>query len=143
FRPGQEQQIGLVRRLAKAGTTHVFVGGDRGDIAIIARDARAQNIPLVLMGGDSMRAADQPVPLTVGVRAVTLPEYDLLPDGLAAANALREKGIEAEGYVLPAAAATYIAGQAVGNALAGNRPLLDALVGTTFQTVVGPVTFGQ
>jgi branched-chain amino acid transport system substrate-binding protein len=31
----------------------------------------------------------------------------------------------------------------VNNAIAGNKPLLDSLVGTTFQTVVGPITFGE
>src|SRR3546814_9913701 len=34
YRPGQEQQVALVRRLRKAGATHVLVGGDRNDVAI-------------------------------------------------------------------------------------------------------------
>ena len=39
FRPQLDNQIGLAGRLRKAGATHVFVGGDRDDIAIIGRDA--------------------------------------------------------------------------------------------------------
>ncbi len=39
FRPQMDNQIGLIGRLRKAGATHVFVGGDRDDIAIMARDA--------------------------------------------------------------------------------------------------------
>ncbi len=39
FRPQVDNQIGLVGRLKKAGATHVFVGGDRDDIAIMGRDA--------------------------------------------------------------------------------------------------------
>ena len=49
FRPQLDNQIGLAGRLRKAGATHVFVGGDRDDIAIIGRDAgraRADDLPL-------------------------------------------------------------------------------------------------
>ena len=141
FRPGQEQQIALVRRLKKAGATHVFIGGDRADIAVIARDAHAENIPLALMGGDAMRAADQPLPLAAGVQAIALPDYATLPQAATAVEALRGKGVEPEGYVLPAAAAAFVAGQAVGNALSDNKPLIEKLIGTTFSTVIGAVTF--
>lgn len=142
FRPGQEQQIALVRRLKKAGATHVFIGGDRADVAIIARDAHAENIPLTLMGGDVLRAADQPLPLAAGVQAIALPDYAGLPEAAAAAQALRDKGIEPEGYVMPAAAAAFVAGQAVEAAIAENKPLVDKLVGTPFSTVIGAVSFG-
>ncbi|SCB56531.1 amino acid/amide ABC transporter substrate-binding protein, HAAT family [Rhizobium aethiopicum] len=141
YRPGQEQQIALVRRLKRAGATRVFVGGDRNDVAVIARDAEAENIPLSILGGDAMRAADQPLPLAPGVRAVVLPEYTLLPEGRPAAEALRAKGTEPEGYVLPSLAAALIAGQAVEAAAAAGKPLLETLVGTTFQTPVGAVAF--
>ena len=142
YRPGQEQQIGLVRRLRKAGATNVFIGGDRSDVAILARDAAAEKIPLVLMGGDAMRAADQPLPLAAGVQAVTLPTYSTLPPALVTSKALRDKGIEPEGYVLRADAAAAIANQAVEAAISEKKPLLDKLTGTTFQTVLGPITFG-
>ncbi|PZM13163.1 branched-chain amino acid ABC transporter substrate-binding protein [Rhizobium tubonense] len=142
YRPGQEQQIGLVRRLRKAGATNVFIGGDRSDVAILARDAAAEKIPLVLMGGDAMRAADQPLALAAGVQAVTLPTYATLPPGLAAAKALRDKGIEPEGYVLRAAAAAAIASQVVEATIAEKKPLLDKLIGTTWQTALGPIAFG-
>jgi branched-chain amino acid transport system substrate-binding protein len=142
YRPGQEQQIGLVRRLRKAGATNVFIGGDRSDVAIIARDAAGEKISLVLMGGDAMRAADQPLPLAAGVQAITLPTYSALPPGLQASKALRDKGIEPEGYVLRAEAAAAIANLAVQAAISEKKPLLDKLTGTTFQTVLGPITFG-
>ncbi len=64
YRPGQEQQIALVRRLKRAGATKVFIGGDRTDVAVIARDAAAEKIPLDILGGDAMRAANQPVALS-------------------------------------------------------------------------------
>ncbi|TCL73570.1 branched-chain amino acid ABC transporter substrate-binding protein [Rhizobium sp. BK251] len=141
YRPGQEQQIALVRRLKRAGATHVFIGGDRSDAAIIARDAAAEKIPLVVLGGDALRAADQPVPLAEGVLAVTLPDYSLLPAAQAVVTALRAAGIEPEGYVLPAYAAATIADQAVQSAVAQGKPVAEKLIGTTFQTVLGPLSF--
>jgi branched-chain amino acid transport system substrate-binding protein len=142
YRPGQEQQIGLARRLRKAGATNVFVGGDRSDVAILARDAAAEKIPLVLMGGDAMDAADQPLPLAVGVEAITLPTYSTLPPGIETAKALRGKGIEPEGYVLRADAAASIANQAAETASNEKKPLFDVLTGNTWQTSLGPVAFG-
>ncbi len=140
YRPGQEQQIALVRRLKRAGAAKVFIGGDRSDVAIIARDAAAEKIPLDILGGDAMRAANQPLALADGVHAVAIPEYASQPDGKAAAQAMREQGIEPEGYVLPAAAAAAIAQQAV--SAANGKPLVDVLTGTRFETPIGPVTFG-
>ncbi len=141
YRPGQEQQIGLVRRLKRAGATKVFIGGDRNDVATIARDAKAENIALDILSGDAMRAANQPLALADGVRAVVIPEYALLPDAAAAVGALRAAGTEPEGYVLPAAAAALIADQAVQAAVAEGKPVAEKLIGTQFNTPIGPVTF--
>jgi branched-chain amino acid transport system substrate-binding protein len=141
YRPGQEQQIGLVRRLKKAGATKVFVGGDRSDIAIIARDAMSENIPLDVIGGDAMRAANQPLPLVDGARAVTIPEYALMPEAAAVSEALRAKNIEPEGYVLPAIAAAEIANQAATAAAQESRSIADKLLDTTFQTPIGTIAF--
>ncbi|EJZ21738.1 extracellular ligand-binding receptor, partial [Rhizobium sp. Pop5] len=114
---------------------------DRNDVAVIARDAKAENIPLSILSGDAMRAANQPIALAEGVRAVALPEYALLREGTAAADALRAKGTEPEGYVLPSLAAALIAGQAAEAAVQAGEPLQETLLGTTFQTPVGPVAF--
>lgn len=140
YRPGQEQQIALVRRLKRAGATKVFVGGDRSDVAIIARDAAAEKIPLDILGGDAMRAANQPLALADGVRAVAIAEYANQPEARDTVQAMRAEGIEPEGYVLPAAAAAAIAQQAV--TAANGKPLADVLTGTNFMTPIGPVTFG-
>ncbi len=141
YRPGQDQQVGLVRRLKRAGATKVFIGGDRNDVATIARDAEAENIQLDIVGGDAMRAANQPLALMDGVRAVAIPEYALLPAAAASAEALRAAGTEPEGYVLPAAAAALIADQAVQAAVAEGKPVAEKLIGTQFDTPIGPVTF--
>lgn len=138
FRPAQEQQITLVRRLAKTGVTRVFVGGDRTDTAIIARDAAAERASFRLLGGEQLVAADPLVPMTDGVQAIALPDYAALPEGAPVAAALKEEKIVAEGYVLPAHAAVTLLSAAAkdGGALAG------ALEGKTFATALGPVAFG-
>lgn len=143
YRPGQEQQVALVRRLAKAGASHVFVGGDRNDVAIIARDAATENIALTLMGGDTLRAANRPVPLPDGVLAVALPDYASLPDAASTAAGLRSRNIEPEGYVLPGYAAVELAHQALERANSSGRPAAVSLIGDTFGTVIGPIAFDQ
>lgn len=143
FRPGQEQQLTLVRRLKTAGITHAFVGGDRNDVSIIARDAKAEALSLTLLGGEAMRAADEPVPLEDGVLAVGLVEA---PEGPSAAAITADFGaasIAPEGYVLPAHAAVTILADAWGISTAMGTPMSDALVGTTFETAIGPITFGD
>ncbi len=139
FRPGQEQQVALVRRLAKTGATHVFVGGDRNDVAIIARDAASEKVPLTLIGGDTLRAQNRPVSLRDGVLSVALPNYAALPSATAAVTALKAANTEPDGYALPAYAAAEIARQAV---TSSTRPLGDAMTGRTFSTAIGPIAFG-
>lgn len=140
FRPGQEQQLALVRRLVKAGATHVVVGGDRGDVAILARDAANDGAGLFFIGGDVMRAADRPIPLREGVLAVALPDYANLPQAEAAAAALRATGFEPDGYTLPAYAALQVASAAV-KAADGKGSVAAVLPGLSVQTVIGQVQF--
>ncbi|MFN7103223.1 MAG: branched-chain amino acid ABC transporter substrate-binding protein [Pseudorhizobium sp.] len=141
YRPSQEQQVALVRRLAQAGATRIFVGGDRNDIAIIARDAAEENIPLQILGGDTMRAANRPVALRDGVMAVALPDYSAQPSATDAAATLRSASVEPEGYALPAYAAVQIVGQAV--AAGSTQPLTEVLLATQFQSAIGPVDFDE
>jgi branched-chain amino acid transport system substrate-binding protein len=143
FRPGQEQQLTLVRRARNAGVTHAFIGGDRNDVAIIARDAKAEGLPLTLLGGEAMRAADEPVALEDGVLAVGLIERPEGPSAPTLAAELATAGIEPEGYVVPAHAAVTILADAWGISTAMGTPLQDGLIGTTFETSLGPITFGE
>lgn len=141
LRPGQEQQIALIRRLQKAGATHVLIGADRNDVAIIARDAESENIPLTVLGGDVMKAANRPVALRDGTLAVTLPPYQTLPTATEAAAALKNRQIEPEGNMLPAYAATQLASRAAASAGADPAKLLSALKTEGFQTVIGEIRF--
>ena len=141
YRPSQEQQVALVRRLAKSGATHVFVGGDRADMAVMARDAASEKIGLTFLGGETLYAPDQPVPLQSGVLAVALPDYARQPQAAEVTKALSEAGIVAEGYVLPAFAARTLLEAAKDLAGTDDIPLRDAVARGKFETVIGPVSF--
>lgn len=141
YRPAQEQQVALVRRLAKSGATHVFTGGDRIDTAIIARDAKSEAFDLTLMGGEVLSAADQMVPLENGVLAVTLPDYATLPAAKPVSDAMKATGFVPEGYVLPAFAAVSLLEQAKDQAAKDGAGLLDALAKGPYPTALGPIRF--
>ncbi len=119
--------------------TRVFIGGDRTDAAVIARDAKAEKAPFRLLGGEALVGADPAVPMTDGVEAIALPDYALTPEGRPVADAMKEKGIVAEGYVLPAhAAMTALAAAAATE----GGDLADRLAAGSFTTAIGPLSFG-
>jgi branched-chain amino acid transport system substrate-binding protein len=143
FRPAQEVQTLLVRRLAKAGVTRVFAAADRNDIAVMAHDARAAGLELTFLGGDSLNAADQGVPLEKGVLAVTRPDYSDLPEAKSAIDELTMQNKPADGYILPAYAAVTVAVEAAEIAGGSGASLGEALIETPFQTVLGDIRFTQ
>lgn len=140
FRPQLDNQIGLVGRLKKASATHVFVGGDRDDIAIMAHDAQQIGAGIVFAGGETLRAASGDVPLTQGTLMVALPEW-AVGAGKEVAARLAGDGIIAEGYVLPAYAAIEIAATALAASADSGEPLVKTLTGREFQTAIGPIRF--
>ena len=135
-----DNQIGLVGRLRKAGATHVFVGGDRDDIAIMSRDAAKLEAGIVFAGAEALRAPPGEIPLAAGTLMVAPPEWaDIAePSTLAA---LATAGIPPEGYVLPSYAAMQIALAALsaGPIPAGAQP--GELFTATYPTAIGPVRF--
>ncbi|HWK65564.1 MAG TPA: ABC transporter substrate-binding protein [Rhizobiaceae bacterium] len=136
YRPQLDNQIGLIGRLRKAGATHLFVGGDRDDIAVIARDAQQLGMPLVIAGGEALRSAPGDVPLKAGTLMIGLPEWAEIADP-AGVESLENAGVQVEGYVLPAFAAMEIA---VAAASSGAAPA-EALDNQQFQTAIGKVAF--
>jgi branched-chain amino acid transport system substrate-binding protein len=140
FRPQLDNQIGLAGRLRKAGATHVFIGGDREDVAILGRDAQSLGIPLTIAGGESLRAARDQVELRPGTLMVGLPEW---AEGASAKTlaALMALEIQPDGYVLPAYAAIGIAAAAVSEAQATGRKPVDILATSEFPSAIGTVRF--
>jgi len=143
FRPAQEMQTLLVRRLAKAGVTHVFAAADRNDMSVMAHDARKAGLDLTFLGGDALKAADQQVPLEKGVLAVTQPDYQALAAAKPVVEALAKDGKAADGYVLPAYAAVTIAKDAAEIAQGSGATLTEAMISTPYQTVLGEIRFTQ
>ncbi len=128
FRPASDNQVALVTRLRQSGATHVFVGGDRDDIAILARDAAARGLDLVIAGGEALASAAGEVPLADGVLMVGLP----------ATGRVKPTAGSIEGYALPAQAITEIIVQ---SGRQTGPELFDAIRGARYQTVLGEVGF--
>jgi len=143
FRPAQEVQTQLMRRLKKANVTHVFAASDRNDISVMARDAKVAGVNLTFLGGDALKGMNQPVPLETGVYAVTLPEPASLPSAKAVADLMQKEKKVPEGYVLPSYSAVQIVIGAAEIAEGGGAPLADALVETPFSTAMGVIRFGK
>jgi branched-chain amino acid transport system substrate-binding protein len=123
FRPALENQLALVNRLKKSGASRVFVGGDRSDIAILARDAAARGVPLTIAGGETLNAASDDVPLADNVIMVAAPQ----PQG--------KGGASAEGYFASAYAAVEI--------LVNTGALTKVIASGTHQTILGDVSFDK
>lgn len=138
FRPQLDNQIALVGRLQRAGATHVFVGGDRDDVAVIARDAAELNTGLTVAAGETLRFPGD-LPLAPGTLMVALPDWtDKQPADVA--KAFEERRLLAQGYVLPAYAAVEIAHAALAGAT-GAGPFAGDLSGRDFATAIGTVRF--
>jgi branched-chain amino acid transport system substrate-binding protein len=143
LRPGQENQLALVRRLARAGASHAFIAADRNDVAIIARDANENGISLKVMSGEAMKAANTPVPTPAGVLAVVEPDYRLAETSSQAVAAIEATGAIVEGYVLPAYAAAQIAASAVTRSAAEQTSTTELLSTNSFETILGPIRFND
>ena len=141
FRPGLENQIALVGRLRRAGATHIFVGGDAEDVAIMGRDARALAADMVFAGGEALRAPTE-TPLAAGTEMVALPEWADVADRRAL-DIFRAAGALAEGYALPAYAAIEVAEAAAAEAARSGKTLDDVLPAQEFSTAIGPIRFND
>lgn len=142
YRPQMENQISLIGRLSRSGATHVLVGGDLEDVAIMARDAAELGYDLVIAGGEALRAAPGEVPLSEGVLMIAPPEWQELATE-ATLQALRDAEIEPDGYVLPAHAAVEIAVIAAAASEDTGQPVADILQARAFPTVIGTVSFDE
>lgn len=145
IRPGQEQQVSLVRRLVKAGISKVFLSADRSDVSILARDAIRENAKITLLSGDTMMAAEASVPLAAGVTAVIIsppqPTEEAISATVAIAETGNDKALVVEGYMLPAYAAATIADDAVALSVANGKSKAENLINTPFKTAIGQIQF--
>ncbi|CAM5360906.1 branched-chain amino acid transport system substrate-binding protein [Aquamicrobium terrae] len=140
YRPELDNQIGLIGRLKKAGATHVFVGGDGQDLAIMERDAQKLDAGMVFAGGEALRTPPGTVPYAAGTLMIAPPEW---ADGAdpRALDAFATARVRPEGYALPAYAAVEIARAALSAAETSGKPLALVLAGQDFMTAIGPIRF--
>ncbi|MBO6719559.1 MAG: branched-chain amino acid ABC transporter substrate-binding protein [Rhizobiaceae bacterium] len=142
YRPQMENQIGLVARLRRAGATHVLVGGDRVDVAIMGRDAAELGYDLTIASGEALRAARGDVPLAPGTLMVGLPEPgDTAPSDVIKAFESRE--IIPEGYAIPGYTAFEVAVEALIRAETSGRTIGEVLRAETFETAMGDIAFDE
>ena len=141
FRPQLDNQIGLIGRLRKAGATHVFVGGDGADIAIMGRDARQLDAGMTFAGGEALRAAPGETPYAAGTLMIAQSEWAEVADK-AVLDAFAAAGTLPEGYALPAYAGVEVA-LAAQKLAGGALPLTQALAIHDFATAIGPVRFDE
>lgn len=140
FRPGQEKQFGLVRRLGKSKITHIFVGGSRLDTSIIARDAASIGLEFNYAGGDALRAADEGLTLPNGAIAI-MPNIGLSGENAESARAafdatqIYPDRFPLFGYAM-AEFATALADIDAEN-------LIETIKQTKFETVIGQISFDQ
>ncbi|MBO6902007.1 MAG: branched-chain amino acid ABC transporter substrate-binding protein [Rhizobiaceae bacterium] len=140
YRPQMDNQIGLMARLRRAGASHVLVGGDRADVAIMGRDAAELGFDLVIAAGETLRSVPDDIPLATGTLMVGLPEpADDAPE--AVLEAFRQREVIAEGYAIPGFAAFEVAVEALIRSETSGRTLADVLNTDTFETAMGPIKF--
>ncbi len=142
YRPQLENQVGLIGRLKRAGATHVFVGGDREDVAIMGRDASQIDYDLILAGGEALRAATVNTTPAVGTLMIAPPDWSTEATTETLLQ-LRSAGIEPDGYVMPGYAATEIAAKAIADANAKGEPTRSILDAETFSTAIGTIRFNE
>ncbi len=142
YRPAQDKQFTLIRRLEKSGATHIFIGGDRQDAAIIARDAAAAGLDLTFMGGDALNAPDGDPPLPDGFMAVILPEAETLSTASTVVSMFEQAETTPNGYRIPAYAAGQIALAAKRSALSSGQSVAKEMARRSFRTALGPIAFG-
>ncbi len=141
YRPGLDNQNALVARLRRAGATHVYVGGERDDVAAIGASAAALNYPLTIAGGSLLDSAPGARPLRID----TLMTAPVRPQDLATAklaiDALRQAGKLADAFAITGYASVEIASDAITQADARKQPVIDLLRSGTFETVLGTIKF--
>jgi len=142
YRPQLENQVALVRRLQKSGATHVFVGGDAFDAAIIGADAEAVGVSLTLAGGSAFVASPEDSVLADGTILGALPAWSgagELPKALS--DATEGATVIGNSYLVPTYAAMQIAMAALEGLDADEPIFFGDFLGRTFQTVLGPIRF--
>lgn len=143
YRPGLENQAPLAARLKRAGATHVFVGGERDDIAALSKGAGVLGADLTVAGGEALAAAPGATPIAPGTLMIAPPEPEALDSAAAAKADLQAANIVPEGYAIVGYAAIEVAIQAVEANRRESATIAEILRRQTFNSALGPLKFDQ
>ena len=142
FRPAEEKQFALARRIAQSGVTNLLVLGTRSDVAVIARDALSLGLALTLVGGEALVDDDtSDITLPDGIVALASAVDVTPPVERRSPPPSADEPPPPEGYFEPAAAAVEIAAEAVRRGRADKRATVAVLNADEFATRLGPVRF--
>ncbi len=143
YRPGLNNQNALVARLRRAGATHVYVGGERDDIAAIGASAAALNHPLTIAGGSLLDAAPGNHPLAQGTLMIAPVRPQDLATATPAIDALHQADKLADAYAIIGYASVEIAANAIKRADEQKQPIIDLLRNESFETALGTIKFDK
>ena len=141
YRPQMENQVGLVRRLNKAGATHVFIGGDAFDASVISANAEMIEVPLTIAGGSALIGPPEDGKLADDTIVTGFPDWSRKAEALVAIQAMEGSPLGADGYVLPAYAAAQIAIFGIDISADDGIFPYQRMLNRSFETVIGPLRF--
>lgn len=141
YRPGLDNQNALVSRLKRAGANHVFVGGERDDVAAIGASAVTLKYGLTIAGSSQLTAAAGPVELQQGTLMIAPLPADTLASAQSAIEALHEGGHQAGSLSIIGYASLQIAAAAMKPTGDGNINPLEQLRNASFDTALGTIRF--
>ncbi len=142
---GQRDFSGLIGRLQAANIDALYIGGYPTEAGLIARQIRDAGLSLAILGGDALvttEYSDVAGDAADGTLVTFPPDARKSASAADVVKAFRDRGVEPEGYVLPAYAAVQVWTAA---ARAAGSTSFDAVVKAIddghFATVLGGVSF--
>lgn len=145
YTAGEQDYTALVTSLKNAAVDVVYVGGYHTEAGLILRQMRDQGMQTQMISGDAL-VTDEFWAITgdagEGVLMTFGPDPRNFETAAAVVENFRAEGYEPEGYTLYTYAAVQVFAQAA--EIAGTtdlEPVIEALRGNSFDTVIGTLSF--
>ena len=145
YTAGESDYSALVSKLKAENIDVLYVGGSHTEAGLIVRQMREQGLDTQLISGDAL-VTDEYWLITGAAGEGTLmtfePDPRNFPEAVQVVAKSRAQGYEPEGFTLYTYAAIQVWAQAA--EIAGTTDLeemMEALNSTTFNTVIGDITF--
>ena len=148
YTPGERDYSAIVSRMKQAGIDVIYVGGYHTETGLIARQAKEQGMNVTVMGGDALATAEfWQIAGPAGEGTImTFPADPRKRSTAAAAVAeFKAKGFDPEGYTLYTYAALQTWAEAAKKTGSTDAKKVAGTLhgGTTWDTVIGPITFDK